>query len=243
MKKVLSTLLLASLFSMNASAFAEINLAADQAKVANQPKIEHIKGKSQVNTVRIFDNKATLVSGNVVNIAFAQDFTTKGLKEGDKVNFVLKKNVITEEGRLLLPAGTQIIGTVQKLEARKSWNRNAKVMITMGDLVLPNGQTGTISASVNKKNGVLKRSGWNVFAKMSEWTAGMLGVGAGVGAAIGAASGAVGIACLAIGLPIGAGVGLIVGTVTPGCNYRVKAGQEIPIVLTDDLDIIVKETL
>lgn len=244
MKKVFSTLLLTSLLSFNMAAFADINLATEQAKSTPQPVIEHLKnGKGQIKTVRIFEDKAVLVKGNIIKIAFAQDFTTKGIKVGDKVNFVLKENLETKEGRIILPAGTQIIATAKEFEAAKSFNRNAKLLLEIGDLVLPNGQTGTISAQVNAKNGILKRSGWNIFAKISEWTVGLLGVGAGAGAAIAAGSGAVGVGCLAIGLPIGAGVGLITGVVTPGINYRAKAGKEISIVLVDDLDIIVKETL
>lgn len=244
MKKLLSTLMLCSLVSVNTAAFAEINLAADQAKTPEQPVIETLKnGKGEVNIVRVFEDKVVLVKGNVIKIAFAQEFTTKGLKEGDKVNFILKENLQTKQGRLVLPIGTQIIATAVKIESAQSFNRNAKVLLSMGDLVLPNGQTGTLSAQVNSKNGMLKRSGWNIFAKISEWTVGLLGVGAGAGAAIAAGSGAVGVGCLAIGLPIGAGVGLIVGAVTPGINYHVKAGKEIPVVIAEDLDIIVKESL
>jgi len=244
MKKLLSTLMLLSLVSVNSAAFAEINAAADKSSFQPQPVIENLKNsKSEVNTVRIFEDKVVLVKGNVIKIAFAQEFTTKGLKEGDKVNFVLKDNLQTKQGTLLLPAGTQIIANTEKIEPAKSFNRNAKVLLSMGDLILPNGQKGTISAQVKSKNGMLKRSGWNIFAKISEWTVGLLGVGAGAGAAIAAGSGAVGIGCLAIGLPIGAGVGLIVGSTTPGINYHVKAGKEIPVLLTEDLDIILKESL
>lgn len=244
MKKLLSMLLLSAFTFVNVPALAEVNLVKEPAKTQTQPVIEVLKdGKGEVNIVRIFEDKAVLVKGNVIKIAFAQEFTTKGLKEGDKVNFVLKNNLQTKTGRQLLPAGTQIIATVETLQPAKSFNRNAQVLLSMGDLVLPNGQTGTISAAVNSKNGFLKRSGWNIFAKISEWTVGLLGVGAGAGAAIAAGSGAVGVGCLAIGLPIGAGVGLIVGATTPGINYHVKAGKEIPVVITEDLDIIIKETL
>lgn len=244
MKKLLSTLLLSAFTFVNLSAFAEVNLVKEPAKTQEQPIIETLKdSKGEVNVVRIFEDKAVLVKGNVIKLAFAQEFTTKGLKEGDKVNFVLKKALQTQNGRQLLPAGTQIIATVKSLQPAKSFNRNAQVLLSMGELILPNGQTGTISAAVNSKNGVLKRSGWNIFAKISEWTVGLLGVGAGAGAAIAAGSGAVGVGCLAIGLPIGAGVGLIVGATTPGINYHVKAGKEIPVVITEDFDIIIKETL
>lgn len=244
MKRLLSTLLLASVVCANTAAFADVTLATEQNSSQPQPIIETLKGgKGEVNTVRVFEDKVVLVKGNIIKIAFAQEFTTKDLKEGDKVNFILKDNLQTKQGRMILPVGTQIIATAVKLEPAKSFNRNAKVLLSMGDLLLPNGQTGTISAQVNAKDGMLKRSGWNIFAKISEWTVGMLGVGAGAGAAIAAGSGAVGVGCLAIGLPIGAGVGLIVGSVTPGINYHVKAGKEINVVLTEDLDIIVRESL
>ena len=152
MKRLLSLFLLMSMVSF-CPAFAEVTVGSDKTP---QPVIEHLKdGKGQIDVVRVFNDKIVLSEGVIFNIAFAQEFTTKGLKVDDKVNFIIKEQLQTKEGRLILPAETQIIATVKSLEPKKSFNRNAKLLLSMGEIVLPNGQTGTISASVNKKNGIL----------------------------------------------------------------------------------------
>ena len=203
-------------------------------KVETLPKIKNVSS----NIVNITENKMIIPKGDVFKVAFMQDFTTKNLKEGDKISFNLPNGLSTQEGRLLLPCGTQIVATVKSYIPPKMFNKNAKVMLDFHEILVPNSQACSMGACVYGKYNALQRSGWATFAKPAIWTVGMFGVGAGVGAGIGAAAHAVGIGCFAIGMPVGAGAGLIIGLVTPGLHYKAKAGKEIPIMLTQDMVLI-----
>ncbi len=250
-KKINATLLLCAFISFNnlsctALAQEQVQQPAAESQSQNtiykgsvQSTIEHLPNyrKTEIDTVNISANKATINKGNVIKIAFAQHFSTKTAKKGDRITFVLKESLKTIENRVLLPEGTKIIGTVEEVIPSKIWNRNAQALISLNDVILPDGTTGTLSAKVHAKNAMLKRSGWAATGKAALWTVGLFGVGAGVGAAIGAAASAVGTGCLAIGMPVGGGVGLITGSLTKGLNYKAKPGKTIYIELTEDLDI------
>lgn len=254
MKKIVSYLLLVSLFSFNglgALALEPVNNAKTEPVNAEKevslysgvsksgPVIEHMpKQKNKyLNTVRIQDNKAVITQGNILKIKFAQEFSSKTAKTGDKVIFILDEDLMTQESTKLFPSGTQIIATVQGVEPPAMWNKNAKVLLSLGEIKLPNGQSGTINARIYSKDSTLKRSGWATFGKISGLTVGGFGLGAGVGAGIGAIAHAVGIGCFAIGMPVGGGLGLIIGAVTPGVQYKVKPGKTIQVQLTQDLQI------
>lgn len=254
MKKIISCILLASFLAMGTPVvFANdientktenTQTTTDEhksleAQCETQAQVEHLaKQKNKyLDTVKIVDGKAIVTQGNVIKIKFAQEFNSKTAKVGDEVIFIFEKDLLTKEGTKLFPAGTKVIGKVQYVEPPKWWNKNAQVMINLGDIILPNGAGGRLSARVYSKDSTLKKSGWATFGKISGYTVGLFGVGAGIGAAIGAAADAVGIGCLAIGMPVGAGVGLILGTVTPGQHYKAKPGKTIKIQLTQDLEI------
>lgn len=215
--------------------------AAQNAKfqIKVQSNVEHLPTykKTVINTVNIKEDKVIISKGNVIKIAFADTFSTKTAKVGDKVTFVLQEDLKTVEGRVLLPAGTQFIAAVTELTPSKAWNRNAKVVLSINEIALMDGTTGTIEARVSDEAGILKRSGWAATGKAALWTVGLFGVGAGIGAAIGAAASAVGTGCLAIGMPVGGGLGLIIGSASKGLNYNAKPGKEIFVKLTQDLEI------
>lgn len=229
-------------FNFAPAVSADVNTAQKENasfQIKVQSNIEHLPNyrKTGIDTVNVKTDKATIAKGNVIKIAFAEKFSTKTAKQGDKVTFVLKKDLRTKEERVLLPEGTKFIATVQEVHPTKVWNRNAAAALSLGEIILPDGTQGSIEAQVSTKNGALKRSGWAATGKAALWTVGLFGVGAGIGAAIGAAASAVGVGCLAIGMPVGGGLGLIVGSATKGLNYNAKPGKTIYIELTQDLDI------
>jgi len=202
----------------------------------NLPKVKNVSS----NLVNVTANNIVIPKGDVFKVSFAQNFTTKNLKVGDKIIFNLKSGLYTQEGTMLLPCGTQIVANVQSYTPPKSFNRNARVMLDFNEILVPNEVSCPMGACVYGKYNALQPSGWATFAKPAIWTAGMFGVGAGLGAAIGAAAGAAGLGCLAIGMPVGGGAGLIIGLVTPGLHYKAKAGKEIPIILTQDMVLVSK---
>ncbi len=200
-------------------------------KMENLPKVKNVS----TNIVTITSHKVIIPKGSVFEVAFAQDFTTKNLKVGDKVMFNLPEGLFTQEGRMLLPCNTQIVAVVKTYQAPKWFNKNAKVTMDFYEILIPNTAACSMGACVYAKDNVLQRGKLATVLKPIIWTVGMFGIGAGAGAGIGAAAGSVGIGCFAIGMPVGGGLGLIIGLVTPGLHYKAKAGKKIPIVLNQDM--------
>lgn len=90
----------------------------------------------------------------------------------------------------------------------------------------------------NTKDNSLKEGPWMTAGKLTLSTLGLGVIGAGAGAGTGFAfipnPAKLGVG-FAIGIPVGCGVGLIAGLITPGLKYHAKAGEEIYIVLCDNL--------
>lgn len=238
-RRLITTALLA-VFMISYSSFAFATQPATTqvepervVKMENLPPIKNVSS----NLVTITNYKAIINKGDVFKVAFAQDFTTKGLKVGDRVAFNLPNGLSTVEGRSLLPCGTQIIALVTSYTPPKWFNKNAKVVLSFDEILLPNSKACEMGACVYAKNNILQRSGWATVAKPVIWTVGLFGVGAGLGAAFGAAAGNAATGCLAIGMPVGGGVGLLIGVITPGLHYKAKAGKEIPIQLNETMFI------
>ncbi len=241
MKKTIAAILLAGFINLTGiPALADIDM--NQIPVqTQQARVEHsYYKKSPVRSISVSEENITIKAGNVIKIAFADNFSTKTAQAGDPISFVLNEDFKTIEDTILLPAGTIINGTVTEIIPTKYWNRNAQAFIKLNEIVLPTGQRGDISARVYSKNSALKKSSWAAVGKAAGYTVGLFGIGAGLGAIIGAIVGEVGIACLAIGMPVGGGVGLITGSVFKGLNYNAKAGKEIKIQLNEDFDIKLK---
>ena len=66
---------------------------------------------------------------------------------------------------------------------------------------------------------------------------GAIGTGAGTGLAFIPKPHKIAIGAAAIGLPVGCFIGLVTGLITPGLKYHAKQGEEIYIILCDDLII------
>lgn len=242
MKKTIAAIILAGFINFTGiPALADIDMNQTPVQT-QQARIEHSHyKKSPIRSVSISEETITIKAGNVIKIAFADNFSTKTAQAGDPVSFVLNEDFKTTEDTILLPAGTMINGEVTEVIPTRYWNRNAQAFIKLNEIILPTGQRGDISARVYSKNSALKKSTWAAFGKAAGYTVGLFGIGAGIGAIIGAIVGEVGIACLAIGMPVGGGVGLITGSVFKGLNYNAKAGKEIKIQLNEDFDITLKK--
>ena len=190
------------------------------------------------NEVIITNMRKIILAGNVVKVNFAEKYNSNKSDVGSAVNFTFKDNVNTEEGTLLIPAGSTLSGYVQTLEPQRKFNKNAKVTLTFRDLSMPTGQNITVQGRVIDNNGILTASKLATAGKVAGYTLG--------GAAIGTAA-SVGFASIphpqeygtgvAIGLPVGAGVGLITGLLTPGLAYKANPDDTLYVELTEDLSI------
>ncbi len=177
-----------------------------------------------------------ICKGNVFSMVFTCKFWSDKAKAGDKVNFNVPESIYTQEGTLLIPACSKVVATVTKIEKQRVPNKNAKVHLKFDCLILPDGSAIAMSGQPFTKDSTLKEGPWMTAGKLTASTVGLgvVGAGAGVGFAFIPNPAKIGVG-LAIGIPVGCTVGLITGLVTPGLKYHAKCGEQIKIILCDEL--------
>lgn len=200
-------------------------------------RIEHldVTRKAPTNEVAINNIQSTINQGNVLVVAFEDKFKSEEHKAGDIVTFVADKDICTEEGSLIIPAGTKFVAQINEIQPPKKFNKNARVYPQLTKIILPNGKELAFNAKPFTKDYSLKEGPWMTTGKLLLCTAAgaAVGTGAGVGFAFIPSPANIGTG-VAIGTPVGAAVGLITGLVTPGLQYHAKAGENIYVILLDN---------
>lgn len=200
-------------------------------------RIEHldVTRKAPNNEVAINNIQSTINQGNVLVVAFEDKFKSEEHKAGDVVTFVADKDICTEEGTLIIPAGTKFVAQINEIQPPKKFNKNAKVYPQLTKIILPNGKELAFNAKPFSKDYSLKEGPWMTTGKLLLCTAAgaAIGTGAGVGFAFIPSPANIGTG-VAIGTPVGAAVGLVTGLITPGLQYHAKAGENIYVILLDD---------
>jgi hypothetical protein len=188
-----------------------------------------------VDRVSITNLRRIILAKNVFKVAFAEKFNSTKHQIGDVIPFYFKKDVVTKEGTLIIPANTKLYATIEELRDTKWINKNAEVYLHFTKMVFPNGNEYPFIARVlNNNEGVLSENKW---LKPLEYTvAGATIGGVAVGLPIGASNGRSGDG-MAIGFPTGAGVGLLTGFLTPGVNFKAHEGEEVLIELKVDCSL------
>ena len=208
---------------------------ADEEQVLGYEHMFCEKGALNDN-VTITNLHNIICKGNAFKVAFNCDFKSECAKAGDRVNFDVPGAIYTREGTLLIPACSKVIGTIIRIEKQRVPNKNARVYINFECLILPDGTAVQMSAKPCTKDGALKEGGWHTAGKLIAYTLGLgiVGAGAGTGFAFIPNPAKLGVG-YAIGIPVGTTVGLITGLVTPGLKYHAKAGENIVLILCEDL--------
>ena len=187
--------------------------------------VEHLQeyDKAVVDRVNITNLRRIILAKNVFRVAFLEKFNSTQHQIGDVVTFYFKKDVVTKEGTLIIPANTKLYGTIEELRDKRWLNKNSEVYVHITKMVFPNGNEYPFIARVlNDYEGVLTENRW---LKPVEYTiAGAAIGGAGIGLPVGESKHRSGDG-MAIGFPTGAGVGLLAGWLTPGVNYKARAGE------------------
>ena len=200
-------------------------------------RIEHldVTRKAPNNEVAINNIQSTINQGNVLVVAFEDKFKSEEHKAGDVVTFLADKDICTEEGTLIIPAGTKFVAQINEIQPPKKFNKNARVYPQLTKIILPNGKELAFNAKPFSKDYSLKEGPWMTTGKLLLCTAAgaAVGTGAGVGFAFIPNPANIGTG-VAIGTPVGAAVGLVTGLVTPGLQYHAKAGENIYVILLDD---------
>lgn len=202
--------------------------------------IEHLfveKG-AQTNQVTITNLRNIICKGNAFKVIFDCKLWSENAKAGQRVNFSIPEAIYTQEGTLIIPACSKIVGTIIKIQKQRIPNKNARVYINFDCLILADGTTIPMSGKPCTKDGALKEGPLMTAGKIAASTLGLgiAGAGAGVGFAFIPNPAKIGTG-LAIGIPIGCSIGLITGLVTPGLKYHAKAGESITLILCENLSI------
>lgn len=230
-KLILLTLFFFILF--NTVALAESNIEKEQIL-----RTEHMfcEDGALSNEVIITNIRNIICKGNIFKVAFECKFWSECAKAGDRINFNVPESIYTQEGTLLIPAGSKVVATVLKIEKQRIPNKNAKVFLKYECLILPDGTAVVMYGKPLTEDGALKESPWMTAGKLSAYTLGLgvVGAGAATGFAFIPHPLRLGVA-YAIGIPIGTTIGLITGLVTPGLKYHAKAGEVVTIILCDNL--------
>ena len=199
--------------------------------------VEHLEsyGKAVVDRVNITNLRRIILAKNVFKVSFLEKFNSTKAQIGDVVPFYFKKDVVTKEGTLIIPANTKLYATIEELRDKKWVNKNAEVYLHFTKMVFPNGHEYPFIARVlNNQEGVLSENKW---LKPLEYTvAGAAIGGAAIGLPVGAANDRSGDG-MAIGFPVGAGVGLATGWLTPGVNFKASKDEDVLVELKVDCSL------
>lgn len=238
MKKFLACFMTFCLLCLNGLALPA--LAVNAPAQEKTLSLEHlsINKKASVNTVTITNYRKIISANNILAVAFECKFSSKKASAGDVVNFVIPQSIYTEEGTLIIPAGTKVAAEITKVQPPKWFNKNARVSLIFKSLVLPDGRVMPMCAKPFTKDSTLKEGPWMTTGKiaLSTVTFGIIGTGAGIGFGFIPSPTKIGVG-LAAGIPAGCGVGLLTALITKGLQYKAKAGEQIFIILSNDASI------
>ena len=232
MKKILSFILCAMMLNATSIAFA-----ADSVKTEHLKLPKKLAKKSPTTIVNTSDVLVSVLEYNTMQLTFAEDFTSKTAKVGDEIPFLLEQGAYTNEGTEILPPSSKVIAKISGIDRPKSFNRSGKVYLDFKYVELPDGTQIPLEAKLFSKKDFLYRGKLNAMGKGLGSTLGGMAIGTAAGCGIGIAAGAVIVGGFAIGMPVGFAVGGAIGLLTPGLNYRAKAGDKVNIQLLEDLNI------
>ena len=219
---------------LNATSIA---FAADSVKTEHLKLPKKLAKKSPTTIVNTSDVLVSVLEYNTMQLTFAEDFTSKTAKVGDEIPFLLEQGAYTNEGTEILPPSSKVIAKISGIDRPKSFNRSGKVYLDFKYVELPDGTQIPLEAKLFSKKDFLYRGKLNAMGKGLGSTLGGMAIGTAAGCGIGIAAGAVIVGGFAIGMPVGFAVGGAIGLLTPGLNYRAKAGDKVNIQLLEDLNI------
>ncbi len=182
---------------------------------------------SPSDVVHIYESKYVITKGSVIKVSFAEKFASRKHKKGDVITFINQDAIVTTNGTQLLPAQTPFYATVIDVKKTRKLNHNAQLMIQFDKVNFLNQELPVVArpfyAGYALKEGASKN-----WARGARVTA----IAAGAGALAGAGFGSV-----AAGAAVGTGIGLVYSVAGPGVNFVAAEGEEISIILIDDLTI------
>ncbi len=171
----------------------------------------------------------TVPAGTVLDVEFTQTVASNTSAPGDAFRVRVVHDV-TEDGEVVIPAGSEILGQVAEAVPTRKVGGQAKLALRFTDLVLPSGATVPIDASFAQQG-----------RSETGRDAARIGGGAAAGAILGRvlskgnrSKGAV------IGAIIGAAAGTAVASKTPGEEVVIPDGTVVSLKLDNSLEVRVR---
>jgi hypothetical protein len=159
-------------------------------------------------------------------------------REGDEVRLTTDQPLLSSDGRLVVPQGSQILGRIANIQPAGRAGKNASIDIDFSQIITPEGRRYEIRGSVATENGELQ--GGTTKGRILK-SAGATAIGAGLGAALGTAmgplsGGRVGRGAV-YGTAVGAGAGAVAAAARKGEEVKVLTGDRLEIKLDQPITI------
>lgn len=188
-----------------------------------------------VNEVLLKGKAATILANNILPVKFEKEFRSSDSAVGNATYLVFDKDLITEEGTTVIPAGSKLLAEVTNIEKGKLFHINGEVSLNVTNLITPNGKIYPLNGKV-VNNEILDPQ----FGKCNLVKGGALGLSvAALGTMIGVIAGSaddVGDGA-AIGATAGGGAGLLTAIMAPGCAVNIPASQDVYVKVDNDLNV------
>lgn len=180
----------------------------------------------------------TVPPGTMIPGATAtRTLSSQNLRTGDTISVALN-TPFYYAGAMVLPAGTNIMGTVVTAQSAGRAGRNGQLMIVFNQAVTPQGQRIGLTGKLATEDGSGVLKGGTAMDRAKE-VAKDTAIGAGSGALFGligsAISGGNKGKGAAIGTAIGGGLGAAKTVIDKGKDVVIEAGERLNIILDSEL--------
>ena len=170
---------------------------------------------------------ATIPSGTTLDVEFAEKVASNTHSEGDTFR-VRVTNDVREEGHVVIPAGSEILGQVtEAAPVQKKIGGRARLALAFTDLVLPSGTRVPIEAS-------FVQQGRNETGRDAATIGGAAAGGAILGRVLKKGDRSKGGV---IGAVIGAAAGAVIASRTPGQEVVFNEGTVVSLRLNDPIEV------
>ena len=208
-----------------------------QQQSVNVQQVSENLASGGVNQVVLRGNIATIEENSVIPTVLETPVDSEIAQVGDAVLLRVSQNVTTNQGTLLIPAGSRIMGAISSVVPAKLGNRNASMNINFTSLQLPNNKTFPIQASIATDTGMIQAgSAKSSVGKGLLKVAGGAGAGAVLGTALGAITGKTGKGAI-YGTAIGGGLGTLGAVLQQGGAIKLPSGEPVFIKLQSPLSV------
>ncbi len=168
----------------------------------------------------------TVPSGTVLDVEFTQSLASNSSAAGEAFRVRVVQDV-TEDGEVVIPAGSEILGEVTEAVPTRRVGGQAKLALRFTDLVLPSGATVPIDAS-------FVQQGRSETGKDAATIGGGAAAGAILGRVLGKGNRSKGSV---LGAIIGAAAGTVIASKTPGEEVVISRGTVVSLKLDESVRV------